>query len=59
VSNSPCAPFVGLGFFQGGELAFGEDQLLPHLRHFGFERPETKLHGGEIVAQPDAANAKG
>ncbi len=47
---------VSLGFFQGGELAFGQDQ--PLLGHFGFEGFEAELHGCEIVAQPDAAHAE-
>jgi hypothetical protein len=48
---------VGLGLLQGGELAFCEDQSL--LRHFSFEGFEAELHGGEVVAQPDATDPEG
>jgi hypothetical protein len=41
-----------LGLFQGGCLAFRQDELF--LRHFGFQRLKPPFEGGQIVAQPNA-----
>jgi len=49
--------FVGLGFFEGRDLRVGEDQAVPsHLRP---ERFRPMLHGLQVVAQPDRADAEG
>ena len=47
---------VGLGFLQGGELAFGEDEAL--LGHSGLKRLQAVLHRRQVVTAPDAAHAE-
>ena len=58
VYAAPLAPgsdltLIRLGFLERGQLGLGKDE--PVLGHLGLERLETVLHGGEIVALPDAA----
>jgi len=48
---------VGLGFLEGGDLRFGQDQAV--LGHLCFQRLEPMLHGLQVVAQPDRADAEG
>jgi len=47
----------GLGFLESGELALGKDEAF--LRRLRFEGFQAKPHGGEIVPDPDGADAKG
>ena len=46
-----------LGFLQGNDLAFGEDQAI--LGDLGLQGLESPLEGLQIVSQPDASNAAG
>ena len=46
---------IGLGLLERGDLRLGEQDAF--LRHLGFERLETMLHRGQIVALPHAAHA--
>ncbi len=53
----PVGLFLVLGFLQGDNLAFGEDQAI--LGDFGFQGLQTQLEGLEVMSQPDAADAAG
>ena len=48
---------VGLGFLEGGDLRFGQDQAV--VGHLCFQRLEPMLQGLQVVAQPDRADAEG